>query len=374
MVSVGFRLVSGSWKMNPISLPRSLRMPSADSLSRSTPSKITEPETILPGGFGTSRVSESAVTLLPQPDSPTSPSVSPWPSTKLTSSTARTTPSGVKKCVERLRTSRRFFLPVFVSRCSRVIRAASSGVSSRLTASYTEVRSCADVKLLLALELRIEGVAQPVSNEREADERQGDHEPRPEREPGVGSDERLAVGDERAPRRAGRLDADADVGEGRLGEDGGGDAEGHGHDDRPDRVRQQVPGHDVPVGHADRPGGLDELRLLQGEELAAHEPGHGHPRGEADGHEHQEDAVERAPEGGLAERHAHEDDEQQVREGVEHVRDAHQDGVGATADPARDRAHRHADEQDDELDDERDRHADLRAVEEPAQDVAAQLV
>ena len=41
------------------------------------PSKMISPATILPGGFGMSRVSDRAVTLLPQPDSPTRPSVSP---------------------------------------------------------------------------------------------------------------------------------------------------------------------------------------------------------------------------------------------------------------------------------------------------------
>ena len=39
---------------------------------------------------------ERAVTLLPEPDSPTMPSVSPAATVKLTPSTARTTPSSVK--------------------------------------------------------------------------------------------------------------------------------------------------------------------------------------------------------------------------------------------------------------------------------------
>ena len=36
------------------------------------------PPTILPGGVGIRRMIDSAVTLLPQPDSPTMPSVSPF--------------------------------------------------------------------------------------------------------------------------------------------------------------------------------------------------------------------------------------------------------------------------------------------------------
>ena len=49
---------------------------------------------------------ESAVTDLPHPDSPTMPSVLPFSTWKLTPSTARTTPSRVKKCVCRSLTSR----------------------------------------------------------------------------------------------------------------------------------------------------------------------------------------------------------------------------------------------------------------------------
>ena len=71
------------------------------------PSKVIDPATIRPGGFGTSRAIERAVTLLPQPDSPTRPSVSPYFMSKLTSSTACTTPLGVKKWVDRPRTSSR---------------------------------------------------------------------------------------------------------------------------------------------------------------------------------------------------------------------------------------------------------------------------
>src|SRR5713101_3997211 len=75
-----------------MSLPRTPRIASSSRPSRSTPSSLIEPPTIRPGGFGTSRMSESAVTLLPQPDSPTIASVSPAASEKLIPSTALMTP------------------------------------------------------------------------------------------------------------------------------------------------------------------------------------------------------------------------------------------------------------------------------------------
>src|SRR5262249_41365111 len=53
------------------------------------------------GGEATRRMMESDVTLLPHPDSPTTASVSPAATENDTPSTARTTPSRVKKCVFR---------------------------------------------------------------------------------------------------------------------------------------------------------------------------------------------------------------------------------------------------------------------------------
>ena len=52
-----------------------------------SPKRIAPPR-ILPGGSGTSRRIEVAVTLLPQPDSPTSPSVLPCSIVNDTPSTA----------------------------------------------------------------------------------------------------------------------------------------------------------------------------------------------------------------------------------------------------------------------------------------------
>ena len=55
-------------------------------------------------GESISRMIESAVTLLPQPDSPTRPSVRPCWSEMVTPSTARMTPSLVWKKVRRFST------------------------------------------------------------------------------------------------------------------------------------------------------------------------------------------------------------------------------------------------------------------------------
>src|SRR3954451_6829183 len=105
MVSTGLRLVIGSWKIMLISLPRMSRIAASASFNRSVPRKRIEPA-IFPGGSGISRRIEFAVTDLPQPLSPTTASVSPSRTWNDTPSTARFTPSGVRKWVCRFSTSR----------------------------------------------------------------------------------------------------------------------------------------------------------------------------------------------------------------------------------------------------------------------------
>ena len=52
MVSTGFSAVIGSWKIIAISLPRTLRIASSSSCSRSWPSQLDAPPTMRPGGLG----------------------------------------------------------------------------------------------------------------------------------------------------------------------------------------------------------------------------------------------------------------------------------------------------------------------------------
>src|SRR5262245_45382418 len=89
-----------------MSSPRMARISASPRFSTSRSSKNIPPPTYRPCGV-TSRIIESAVTDLPQPDSPTRLNVSPRSSVKETSSTERTSPRLVEKNVFRLRTSRR---------------------------------------------------------------------------------------------------------------------------------------------------------------------------------------------------------------------------------------------------------------------------
>src|SRR3954452_10395270 len=83
----------------PISLPRIARISCVPSGTKSRPCHRILPAAIRPGGIGISFSTDIAVTVLPQPLSPTTPSVSPRLSARSTPSTACTTPSSVSKYV-----------------------------------------------------------------------------------------------------------------------------------------------------------------------------------------------------------------------------------------------------------------------------------
>ena len=108
-VNTGFSEVIGSWKIIAMRLPRMSRIAAGERSSRFCPSNITRPEVLRPGG-GTSRITESDSTDLPQPLSPTMPSVRPRATPSETPSTAATSPIGVRKTVRRSSISRRFVM------------------------------------------------------------------------------------------------------------------------------------------------------------------------------------------------------------------------------------------------------------------------
>ena len=88
IVNAGLRAVIGSWKIIASRSPRRSESAAASSSRRLRPSNVMRPVTS-PGGQATRPITESAVTLLPQPDSPTMQSVSPGESENEMPSTAR---------------------------------------------------------------------------------------------------------------------------------------------------------------------------------------------------------------------------------------------------------------------------------------------
>ena len=105
-VKLGLSEVIGSWKIMASRLPRRSCICRSGRPKSTRPSKVTEPDTRVPA-FGSNRMMESAVTLLPQPDSPTMPSVRPGASENDTPLTASVTlPRSPSKTTRRSSTVR----------------------------------------------------------------------------------------------------------------------------------------------------------------------------------------------------------------------------------------------------------------------------
>jgi hypothetical protein len=110
MVKTGLSEVIGSWKIMPISLPRIDCISAVSALVTSITSPLPRanlrlPPAILPPPNSTRRISDSEVTDLPEPDSPTTQTVSPGLIEKLTSSTPTTVPPSVWNSTRSLSTA-----------------------------------------------------------------------------------------------------------------------------------------------------------------------------------------------------------------------------------------------------------------------------
>src|SRR5215469_16653464 len=106
---------------------------------------------------------------------------------------------------------------------------------------------------------RVQGVPDAVPEHVQRQHRQQDHEARGDRHPGPGVDQVRAVLDDRSPADVGRLDADAEEGKCRLGQDRGGDHQRHQHDHRGHHVGQDLREDQPRVARPLRGRRLDEL-------------------------------------------------------------------------------------------------------------------
>ena len=97
-VNTGFRLVIGSWKIIAMRLPRMSRICASDRSRRLRPSNMICPSAMRPGE-AISRITDSDSTDLPQPNSPTMPSVRPRSTEISTPSTAAMSPAAVRNTV-----------------------------------------------------------------------------------------------------------------------------------------------------------------------------------------------------------------------------------------------------------------------------------
>src|SRR5262245_58343064 len=118
----------------------------------------------------------------------------------------------------------------------------------------------------------IKGIANPVAEQVEGEHGGEKREAGEQEEPPGGGEDRRRLGDHLAPARLGRVDPDAEVGEGRLQQDVLRDDQCRVDDDRSDEVREDLAEEDREVARPGGAGSLDELLLAERDDLPADDP------------------------------------------------------------------------------------------------------
>src|SRR3974390_3141212 len=345
MVSTGLSEVIGSWKIIAMFLPRTSRIASSSSASRSRPASLTEPPAIRPGGSGTSRISDNAVMLLPQPDSPTIASVSCAPSVKLTPSTALTTPWRKSKYVRKPSTSSK-------GGSFEISLATGRPVSRSLVVTVMARPSVAQP--------RIEDVAQRVAEQVSAEHRQADGGAREDHQPGRGAYVfGRRIRQHAAPGRMRLRYPEAEERQRCLSQDRSAELRGSDNDQWRQRIGQHVAPRDTELAHAHGARCLDEGLLAQAQRVGAYDAGGIGNKRDRDGDD------------GIVERRSHHQCQHQERHGLQYVDDALDDQIDPATDIARGQAQYHAEKRAERGRAQADRERDTRAIDDEAQIVDA---
>src|SRR4051812_40098967 len=250
----GLSELIGSWKIMVMSLPRTLRNSRAETLRRSCPLNLISPEGWLAAPGRSCRI-DNAVTDLPDPDSPTSPSVSPRRTSKEMCRTASVT---VVPCVKRTERSR--------------IERSDSGLGGTGPIGFF-------IGLFHEGFARIEGVADGLADKDQQRQHDRDNEEAGETQPRRG-DVALALRQQLAQRWRANWKPEAEEIEGSQRRDRTVEDEGQERQRCHHGVWQQVLEHDGEIGDAEGAGGIDVFEIAAAQELGAHQPNQMRPREE----------------------------------------------------------------------------------------------
>src|SRR5262249_54227274 len=221
-VNSGLKEPKGSCGMNVMRRPRtSCAMRRCGMAKRSSPANQMLPVSALAFPARMPRMVLASV-VLPQPDSPTRPMISPARIVRLTPSSTLAAPASVAKVTQRWSTS----------------RSLSPGVATS--------------------DPWVKHVAQAIAQKIEAHHDQEDGKARRQRgPPGLGQ-ELAGFGDHAAPLRRRRRGAEPKEAERARSENGKAHADGGAHDDGGEDAGQHVQQHDAPGRHAKCDRGLDK--------------------------------------------------------------------------------------------------------------------
>src|SRR5690242_8982615 len=238
MLKSGFKDAIGSCRIIAICRPRIRRISRAGLVVSSSPANSMLPATMRAAG-GSRPTTDRQVVVLPHPDSPTSPMVSPSFTVKSMPSTALTT---------RVPPNERYWV------CSPATR-------SRGAIRYSPLH---------VAQLRIEPHAQPVPEQLGRQYDQQNAEAREDGKPPIADHQhRPSVRQHRSPGRLGRRNPDAEEAQRGFGNDDDADRQAGEHHRRIEYIGQNVAeDHPEPARPGDL-GQLDEFALAQAQDLAA---------------------------------------------------------------------------------------------------------
>src|SRR5690349_5142482 len=234
--STGLSAVIGSWNTIAMRVPRMARRSASDLVVSSSPSSRIEPLSTAIAAFGNSPITACAVTDLPEPDSPTTQTISLEPTVRLMPRTACGRSPLPLMATERLETSRTGALISHPLRHFGIERVAQS------IAQYVDGQN---------RHRKADAGIDDVVRE------QAEHLP--------------ALGNDVAPCRHLRRHPDAEEGQDRLDEDRGRADECALHDDGCSGIGQHMPPQQFWRRRAERHGRLDIRLLAHAEHDGAHQ-------------------------------------------------------------------------------------------------------
>src|SRR4029453_2547200 len=275
---------------------------------------------------------DSAETVLPDPDSPTSATVSPLPMRKETPSTAFTMWPPERKCTDRLRISTR--------------------------GAWSSMRSPKGFA-------RVQRVAHALANEDEQAEQAGDRDEGGDAEPWrlqVG----LALRQQFAERGGARRQAEAEEIQRRERRDRARQLEGKESERRYHRIGQEVLEHDLAVGKTKRARRGDVFKIAAAQELGAHDADQVDPM-------KQQQHAQQGPEAGHK-NGGNDDQYEQGRDRRPDLEKALEDQIHPATEVTLRRARCDADEGRENGEQKPEQYRDAKAVDHPRQHIAALIV
>src|SRR5882672_4374255 len=214
--------------------------------------------------------------------------------------------------------------------------------------------------------LRVQGVAEPVAEQVDAERGERQRRAGKRREPPRDVEEVAALRQHAAPRRRRRLDAEPEKADRRFGDDERRELQARQHNDGWRDVGEDVTEEQSPTTHAERRRRQNVVALLDRENLAAHDASIHDPPGRRKA----QDRVAQTETDDGVDRHRQQDE----RKRELHFGDAHEHRRGPALDESRDEAEQSTEDRGEDHRAHADEERESRAVQDAREEITAELI